>query len=90
MQRLIYYCYNFRPRTEGNPFGKLVPKEVKEEIAELIEDERLRLPHDKLKPGYAGYQPKLSKGVTLPQSDFPITHPSMTVAQVIAARWRDA
>ncbi|KAK9732141.1 hypothetical protein QE152_g13002 [Popillia japonica] len=78
------------PKSEGNPLEELVPSEVKQEIADLIENEKLRLPHDKVKPGYAGYQAKLSKGVTLAKSDFPVTHPSMTVSQAISIRWGDS
>ncbi|GJQ85616.1 hypothetical protein Trydic_g20166 [Trypoxylus dichotomus] len=84
------FWLNYKQKSEANALQKIIPPEVKTEIADLIEDDRLRLAHDKTKPGYTGYKPKLSMGVALAKEDFPITHPSLTVAQTIAQRWRDA
>lgn len=70
-----------------DPLKDLVPQKTKDEIKRLILEEKLRQPHDLLKPGYAGYQPRMAKGVSLEKYDLPITHPTLSLQQVIAKRW---
>lgn len=72
-----------------DPYKGVVLQEVKNEIAELINKDKLRLAHDYPMPGYAGYKPRLSQGVPLSKTDLPVTHPFLSAAQAINKRYVD-
>lgn len=59
---------------------------MKQKIADLIEREELRMPHDKLGASYTGYKPELATGVTLEKCNLPISHPLVSVAQALETR----
>lgn len=65
----------------------LVPEGTKQEIKKLIENDMLRLPHDKPKPLYAGYKPNMSYGIPLRKKVEAITHPLLSTAQAITKRY---
>ncbi|EFA03016.1 uncharacterized protein LOC103314913 [Tribolium castaneum] len=70
-----------------DPVKGLVPEETKEEIRTLISQDRLRLAHDAPIPGYAGYKPRFSYGVSLAKVAMPVVHPFLSVSQAITKRY---
>lgn len=69
-----------------NPYKGLVEREVKQKIADLIDNEQLRMPHDKIGANYTGYKPELATGVTLEKQNLPVSHPLVSVAQALETR----
>ncbi|KAJ8951821.1 hypothetical protein NQ318_019795 [Aromia moschata] len=72
-----------------DPFKYVVPEETKRTIAGLIAEEKLRLPHDKPSPSYAGHKPEYTDGVTLAKVDLPAIHPYLSTAQAITSRYAE-
>lgn len=72
-----------------NPYEKLVPQEIKDKIHDLVETDKLRMPHDRLSPSYMGYRPHCTKGVSLEKPQLPITHPYISVAQSLDLRRKE-
>ncbi|ENN72895.1 hypothetical protein HUJ04_003209 [Dendroctonus ponderosae] len=70
-----------------NPLQGIVAEETKNEIANSIAANRLRLAHDLASPSYAGYRPRLPIGVNISRKDLPVTHPLLTTAQAITSRY---
>lgn len=64
----------------------MVEREIKQRIANLIERNELRMPHDRLDASYTGYKPELATGVTLKKYDLPVSHPLVSVAQALDKR----
>ncbi|KAJ8979525.1 hypothetical protein NQ317_017673 [Molorchus minor] len=72
-----------------DPFKYVVPQETKETIAGLIAEDKLRMPHDRVSPSYAGYRPNFTDGVTLSKVDLPAIHPYLSTAQAMTSRYAE-
>ncbi|KAF5298498.1 hypothetical protein FQR65_LT01277 [Abscondita terminalis] len=72
-----------------DPFKDAVPLKAKKEIAALIKEDKLRMPHDYLKPGYTGFKPTQPQLIPLSKTDLPVVHPFLTTSQVITQRYKD-
>lgn len=63
-----------------NPAAGLVSKEIKQKIKSLISQDQLRLAHDAPIPGYGGYRPRFSGGVSLSKVDTAV-HSFLPISQ---------
>lgn len=71
-----------------NPLKNIVNKDTKQNIQSLITTEKLRYPHDKVSPSFAGYKPMLPNGVPLSKSQRSIAHPLLSTYQAINEQHR--
>lgn len=69
-----------------DPLKDLLPQETKEEIRDLVETDRLRLPHDYAKPGYMGYRPRMTRGVPLPKPNYHYMDPRLSTQEALVAQ----
>ncbi|XP_072397048.1 uncharacterized protein [Diabrotica undecimpunctata] len=70
-----------------DPLKDVVPIDTKKTISKLINEEKLRYPHDIPQcTTYAGYRPMLPMGVPLEKKILPSEHPLLSVSQALYNR----
>lgn len=74
------------PVVRVDPVKTIVSGETNQTIKSLIQTEKLRLPHDKMPPTYAGYRPLLPMGIPLSKPQCPITHPLLSTYQSVTEK----
>lgn len=72
-----------------NPFENLVPEKSRQTIRSLIKENKLRIPHDIIKPGYSGFKPMFARSIPLNKIDLPTVHPLLSTSQAITNRYAE-
>lgn len=59
----------------------LVTKETKDEISNLVENDKLEIQHDKQYPGYAGFRADIPVGIKLRKKNIPRNYSFLSTYQ---------